>query len=365
MTDVARRNHPDPTVPLLAQLLSEKPDLTAVADPERWAAIQRAAVRHRLAPLVAYTVRTHVTGAALAWCDQMLAASWKKYRQSLTDLEFAAGLLHERGIQPLALKGPVTAARHYRPAFLRKPSGDLDLGIRDAQFGQAVETLVCAGYTPAETLRRARAFDHHLVMSHPKRMTIELHFRLSHGPFGLPVDPFFDTAVPYRLPNGVEVLTLQGADELLHLALHAVGDRFTPFFNLYEFRRISASCSPDTIRRAVEKAIMCHFAGVFSLIDAAFQAVWHETFVPPDMTLPTTWLQGRINENLYFDCVDWVSSDRVHTLRSRLRGRWLDFQTTDRVSDALRMIAFMSRFALVQLRNRGWRTIRVGGVRRD
>jgi hypothetical protein len=63
-------------------------------------------------------------------------------------------------------------------------------------------------------LETARAFSHHVVMLHPVRVCLELHFRLSHGTRGMPVDQFFDQAASFQLLNATEVLTLEGGASL-------------------------------------------------------------------------------------------------------------------------------------------------------
>jgi hypothetical protein len=197
-------------------------------------------------------------------------------------------------------------------------------------------------------------------MLHPARVSLEVHFRLSHGPRGLPLDRFFNQAAPYRLPNGTEVLTLEGANEIFHLALHAACGRFRPFFHLYELRRICKVSRPEILHRAAAIAAESHFAGAFALIDAAFQSCWGEAFLPQDVLMPRTWLGWRINEKLYRKCSRWSELDGAHNLRSRLTGRWLDLQTTDGPFDAVRQIAMLTGFAWHQLGRRGWRDVPLG-----
>jgi hypothetical protein len=347
-------------IEMILSLLSEKPDFDELQNPEIRAAIQRSAGRHGFAPLLAYTVRAHVSEQARAWCDRVLAQSCSSYYRSLRDLEFVADTLGRRGIRLLALKGPVLASRYYDPAFLRMPSCDLDFAVRECEIEDACSALAEAGYSQESPLETARAFSHHVVMLHQARVSLELHFRLTHGPRGLPVDRFFDQAVSFRLPNGTEVLILEGAIEIVHLALHAACGRFRPFFHLYELRRICKVSDPAVLREAAAIAAESHFAGAFGLVDAAFQAFWGKAFLPPDVPMPRTWLDWRINQKLCRMCVRWSELDGAHTMRSRLLGRWLDLRTTDRPSDAVRQIAMLSRFAWHGLWRRGWRDVPLG-----
>ena len=240
------------------------------------------------------------------------------------------------------------AARHYDPPFLRMPSGDLDLAVRDCDLEAACAALDEKGYAPQSSLQTARRFSHHVVMRHPAEPSVELHFRLTHGPFGLSSDLFFEGAGSFRLPGGTEVLVLEGAAEIFHLALHVVCGRFRPFFHLYELHRLCAEAGPETVREACAKAAECHFAGAFALLDAAFRSCWGQPFLPPDVSMPATWLNSRNNEDLYRACCRWSALEAGRTLGSRAHGRWLDLRTTDRPSDALRQVAMLTRFAWFQ-----------------
>jgi hypothetical protein len=340
-------------IDLLIPLISEKPNVGAPGDPKLWEVVKKCAARHGVAQLVAYAVHPHVSEAEKAWCDAVLARSWSSYRRSYGDLERIAARLQGRGIQVLALKGPLLAARHYDPAFLRMPSSDLDIAVRERDLEAACAALGEEGYASKLSLRAARRFSHHIAMIHPAGACVELHFRLTHGPFGPSTDGFFEGAGNFRLPGGAEVLVLEGAAEIFHLALHVVCGRFRPFFHLWELHRICAKAGPDAVREASVKAAECHFAGAFALLDVAFRACWGEPLLPPGFSIPATWLNSRIDEKLYRAFCRWSALETGHTLGSRVQGRWLDIQTTDRPSDALRQLAMLMRFAWFHLRNTG------------
>src|SRR5581483_1825410 len=128
-------------ISLLIPICREKPDLGSVQNPDLWKTVQGCAMRHGMAPMVASAVRPYVNAADRNWCDQILAQSWASFQRSLHGLEFAAATLARRRIQLLALKGPLLAARCYDPAFLRMPSGDLDIAVRDCNFDEACAAL--------------------------------------------------------------------------------------------------------------------------------------------------------------------------------------------------------------------------------
>ncbi len=346
-----------PPLSLLAGLLSEPPDLTAVSDPESWDTIRPHAVRHGAGPLVAFVARPHVDSAGRAWCDRILAESWTRHSRSLRQLDDVLSILDDADIPSLCLKGPLLAQRYYLPAFLRKPSGDLDLAIRKSDLDCAIKALAGAGYAPEPRMREARATNHHLTLEHPSRPHIELHFKLSHKALGIPVDEFIDRSVTYSLPSGRAARILGPADEILHLALHRAAGRFATLFHLYEVRKVWNSAPLKIREEAVRLASDRHFAGVFAMTDIAFRTRWGQSMLTPDLQLPQTWLNWRINESLY-NCFERYSEPgRDLPLTVRLQRKWLDFQLTDRPADALRFGADAARIAWFQLLRGGWRTV--------
>ncbi len=350
-----------PPLRLLSRLLSEPPDLTVLSDAAAWKAIQDNAGRHGVAPLVAFIARPHLDPDGRAWCDRILVSSWTRHSNSLLQLEFILSVLGEAGIPVLVLKGPLLALRHYRPVFLRKPSGDLDLAVRQRDLDRACEALKRVGYVPEPRLREAIATNHHIALEHPSRPSLELHFRLTHKALGIPVAEFMDRAVPSSLPGGGTALVLSPADEIFHLVLHRASGRFATLFHLHEVRRIWTAAPLEVRREAVRMAADRHFAGVFALTDIAFREHWGQPMLTPDIPLPETWLHWRLTGRLYAEFELCSDPGRELPLAVRLRRKWLDFQLTDRPRDAVRFGADMARIAWFQLFRKGWRTVKAGG----
>ena len=215
---------------LLIRLLREPPDLAPLSDPESWALIRERAAALGVAPLIAFITRPHLGPDDRKWCEQTLIRSWNRFTSTLRDLEDAASILDEAGITWIPLKGPFLAWRAYQPPFLRQPSGDLDLAVRDKDLEQACAALAKTGYVLHAAIREAREQSHHATLLHESRTRLELHFRLSHAAYGIAIEEFFDRALESALPSGRRVLTLDPADELLHLALHLASDRFRSLF---------------------------------------------------------------------------------------------------------------------------------------
>lgn len=343
---------------LVTRLLSDPRDLAVLADAESWALVRKYARQFGVAPLMAYIARAHVPRAGKEWCDATLTRSWTLHERSLYHLKYVLGVLGEAGIETLCLKGPLLARRYYNPPFLRRPSVDLDIAVRQRDLRQACEVLVRCGYVRTGSLEADLACSHHVELRHPARNAVELHFRASHGALGIRVDEFFGRSLPYPLPGGGTTQVPGSADEILQLVLHLAKDRFKPIFHLYEIRRLWQAASPAVREEVVERAASHHFLGVIALTDIAFRVRWGEPFLPPDQPAAKTWMPGRIDKQLYAAFEDWDKPEGELRLGERIHGRWLQLQTTDRPIDAWRFFGLMARIAWFQIRQRGWRPLR-------
>jgi hypothetical protein len=347
---------------LTTRLLSEPPDLAVPADPESWALVRKYSKQFGVAPLVAHIARLHVPRAEKEWCDAILTRSWTLYENSLYHLKFVLGVLAEAGIETICLKGPLLARRYYNPPFLRRPSGDLDIAVRQRDLKRACDVLVGAGYAREVSDAEALACSHHVTLSHPSRLHVELHFHLSHGPLGMPVEEFFDRSVPCVFPGGT-ARVLGPEDEALQLLLHLAQDRFRPVFHLYEMRKIWLATPLEVRRAVISRAAGHHLQGVVSLTDAAFCARWGDPLLPPGMPRKGTWLNRTYDERIYTAFESSSLDGGEHTPGDRIRGRWLHLQITDRPIDAARLLVVLARIAWFQMRYRGLRTVRPYGDR--
>jgi hypothetical protein len=341
----------------LLRLLANPPDPTVVTDPETWAPIKVQAASYSVRLPVAYAARNFLKGSERAWCDDILTTGWRRHDQSLIHLEAVVACLKDAGIEPLVLKGPLLARRHYQPPFLRKSSLDIDLGVRLAQIDRACEALRTLGYQQRRSLREAMAYSYDVGLLHTSMPRVELHFRLSHGLSGIPMDGLFGDAVEQLLPSGRPVLVLSRADELLHLILHFAHHRFPLLFNLLEIRQLWHEAPREIQETVVRKAIANHFLAPLVMTDIAFRVNWNEKFLPHGMELPKTWLHGRLTADLYRQCAAWSQPGFRLTLGKRLQGRWLDFQLTDRPSDMLGFLKMFLSAGWYRLRQGAWGTL--------
>ncbi len=334
---------------LLIRALSDSRNPAICSDPADWARIREYAPGFGMAQLIAFASIPFAEAEDRAWCDEQLIRSWNQFSRSLSDLEYVLEVFETHGISVIPLKGPALAIQRYDPPFMRRPSADLDLAVQKRDLERACAALTGEGFSAEISMAEAQACYHHIVFHHRSRSSVELHFRLSHGTRGIGVEELFDRAVPWSLPSGRPALRLGPGDEVLHLALHVSSDRLTNLFHVYELHRIWNETTADIQEAALRTGIDRGFAGALALADIGFRLYWGETLIPAGMTLPRTWLHWRIDQRLYRAFEDW--SHRKPTVLTSLRGRWLDMQITDGVSDALRLLPVLARVARMRLRS--------------
>ncbi|HYA16857.1 MAG TPA: nucleotidyltransferase family protein [Bryobacteraceae bacterium] len=341
-------------IDVLVPLLSDPPDLSALDDEQLWEAVTKNAGPYGVAPLVAFAVRPHVSGQRRQWCDEVLARSWGRHERMLRQLRWLTDLFEAKNVPTIALKGPALAERYYKPAFLRKPSGDLDLAVREEDLRKACAPLLREGYTFEVPLEEAVKRSYHVELLHASRPKVELHFRLSHKALGVPVDEFFERAVSLQLSDGREIQVLAPADQLLHLVLHLAQSRFGTLFHLCEIRLVSHLEPPAVRAEAIRQAADRGFRGAVRMVDIAFRSHWGDEFIPPQTLLPPTWLSWRLNEKLLRAFERWSEPGRSRTLATLLHGRWLDLQVTDSAGDAVRSLLLLASAARFQSARSQW-----------
>jgi hypothetical protein len=330
------RNPPSPRI--LLPLLRDPPNLESVDCPLSLAAVKAAAEFHGMAPTVANIIKHRLSAEDRQWCDHVLVRSWRRHDESLRRVDFLVGLLDAAGVDTLVLKGAVLARRHYPIPFLRRPSFDVDLAVRDREIEAAVEALEHHGYSLKFSVEEARRCSHHVNMRHPEKGEVELHFRLCNAAAGIPVDRFMESSIPYQLPTGHTVAILRPEDELLHLLLHFSSGGFGSFFHSFELRQLWKAAPPEYRVAAIDAAISGGFAWAVHLADLAFQDWWSERLIPQDKLVPATWLQWRIGPKLLRELEQQAWLGRDLTFTDRIKGRVLDMHLADTAFDALKFV---------------------------
>jgi hypothetical protein len=166
---------------------------TPVTLPGDWPQVIQLALRHRVYPRVwANRSDTFPPEQAAPMRAVVAENALAALRNVARTLE-AVQLLRAAGLESLVLKGPLLAHDLYGDVALRV-AGDIDLLVRETEFGRAAETLAAAGYrhptgiTPG-ALTRLRKREHDLAFFHPEDDTlIELHADIAQPQYGYRVD---------------------------------------------------------------------------------------------------------------------------------------------------------------------------------
>ena len=200
-------------------------------------------------------------GPGVPALDRAVHAALARHQRALGDLAVAAAALDGAGIPFLVVKGPALVATCYPAADLRSYV-DLDLVVRPADLGGAVEALEVAGCLLLDAnwplLTRMRV--HELRLATPSGGGIDLHWSLGAGPIDAdtspPVERLLARAAGGTLA-GRRVLTLGPADTVVHLMLHAAasgGHRLIWLVDVREALRVALAQVPaGEVTAAVEE----------------------------------------------------------------------------------------------------------------
>lgn len=235
----------DSTIDLLLALCVGEPDAAAQA---RIAALSAQTIDwQRLSQLAALHGVVGLARRTLTALDAQAsvpAQPWQALEAAATQIAFD-GMLHLRetarmvaalaqaGIDPLLLKGQALADLLYGDPLLR-PSGDIDLLIRQEEMSAAQQALAAVGYVPQSgawldyQLRHSYHISLWREVMPGRRVLLELHWDL--GPrnlFGYDLAAWRRQAQTFTLA-GVPAALRRFApdDQLLHLALHMRKHRY-------------------------------------------------------------------------------------------------------------------------------------------
>jgi hypothetical protein len=194
------------------------------------------ASRHRVAPFLRralHAARLQPRGQAAAELERTHAHWTAVHLMALEDLSTIAAVFGQAGVDTLVIKGPVLAEHHYPSADLRTYD-DLDLVVRPADFETAIDALEGSGFELVdrnwELIRGEARAQLHLRL--PLGTLADVHWSLLNrgsvrDTFDVPTEQLFANARTLTIA-GRQVRTLDEADTLLHLGVHATlsgGDR--------------------------------------------------------------------------------------------------------------------------------------------
>jgi hypothetical protein len=193
--------------------LSRQAALASQIDEERLLALSK---RHRIEPLLYHNLSLHSQGVFSNELLSKLAARARrlafKSLQALHINHQLSGLLQQKGISYVPLKGVAIAQQHYGEISLRH-TNDIDFWVPEASLAEARSILLELGCEVdmdhdfqdvegrgARHFAFIRRFFHHETWIHPSGLVLELHWRLTVNAHGLHLDP--ETLCVNSMPTG-------------------------------------------------------------------------------------------------------------------------------------------------------------------
>ena len=184
-------------------------------------------------------------------------------RRVAQDLEHGAHLALLRRIDQalsrvkltgVILKGVLFAERYY-PRPSARGTTDVDLLVCESDLAATTTALEDAGYCFSNTAeeQRFRLRHHHLHLTNPESVPLELHFHAYRG-FGrvMRSAPLIQRSVPSPPYEALRVLSRP--DELVYLAVHAASHRFERLSWLYDIKLLLARMSDAEVVLAKARA---------------------------------------------------------------------------------------------------------------
>lgn len=153
---------------------------------------------------------------AMGWLKEAYRQSWARNHLLFRAAAGALGDLHGAGIPTLLLKGAALSLLHYRDTGAR-PMADVDVLVPLERAEEACRVLEAGGWAPQPHARRLIAMRHAGCFSAGPGREVDLHWYSLF--LSAPDDDFWESAVPIEL-GGVSSLTLEPADQLLHVCMH-------------------------------------------------------------------------------------------------------------------------------------------------
>jgi hypothetical protein len=210
-----------------AGLVDDRPQHAKEIKPDAWPRFLAEVRRQRLTGLALHAVEEGLVALTAEQADQLITAQRELMLHALQlerHLLMASRSLEAAGVEAVVLKGTALAQGVYPNPSLR-PFGDIDLLVRNSQWGDALETLALAGFRrryreprPGFTSR----FGHAALLTNDQNVEIDLHRTLVAGPFGewISADELFDRTARFPL-GGVDLRRLDDTAALAHACVHA------------------------------------------------------------------------------------------------------------------------------------------------
>lgn len=188
---------------------------------DQWAEIVELSVRHGVAPLLYYRLRTHhpdisiPASVAEELRDTYLHSAWKNTRR-YHELSKVLQILQNEGIPVIVLKGAALAALIYQNIALR-PMCDVDLLVRRNDIWKTSEVFSQLGYEnkPSSSPKRCMQW-----IRNVKYMNRLIYVEIHPNVYELPHLAPWINASPKAIASTDNTFILGAEDFLLHLCLH-------------------------------------------------------------------------------------------------------------------------------------------------
>ncbi|MBL7491215.1 nucleotidyltransferase family protein [Frankia sp. AgB1.9] len=225
--------------------------------------------------------------------------------------------LHQAGIRPILLKGPVTAHRLYPGEY--RPRADCDLLVASGRLAAARAVAVAAGYCPREPSPHAQAY------CHPNGQVLDLHWTLP--VVSPPAERVWATLSRHRVAfalGGTAVDALDLPAHAFHLLVHTAGAPARSSGARRDLDRAVAAFDLATWRGALEVADELDArAAVIAALRTGSPACWRladELGLP--VRVPFTWRLWLADQSLLLNAQLILRSASPQRRRTILR-RWL------------------------------------------
>jgi hypothetical protein len=184
---IARRSLNDSLVARVTALMAGEVD---------WTSLCARARQHRLLPLLYYHLNSicpqSVPTAVLDSMRTEFITNSKSCLYLFSELRKLLRLFEKQGIKAVVFKGPVLAAAAYGDIGLRQV-GDLDILIKQSDFGLAKQLLTAAGYKMEPLLTESQEISHlrfhcEIQFISDSANVVDLHWGLSPKSFSFALD---------------------------------------------------------------------------------------------------------------------------------------------------------------------------------
>jgi hypothetical protein len=200
-----------------------------------------------------------VTGPHRAGLESEVHRSLARYQRILADLRVVEAALRAVDVPYLLVKGPALVVQYYAGDPRLRDSVDLDILVRPHHLSLALAALESSGcqLVDANWPLLASLQVHELRLLGPSGGPIDLHWSLGPGPgedaYAPPVDVLLGRSRSIEI-EGLSVRTLDWADTVVHLAVHAASSGGNRLIWCADLRAVLAQSPPGATQLLVSRA---------------------------------------------------------------------------------------------------------------